>query len=124
VYLWRLLISGSQVRALVRPPKIQTYQYLIETVVIGQRDGRVIHCDTLNYSPNAAMKRRARNLCPRLTEHDLDSSAGRPGCVVKSDSRYLDPTYSALQILNQRFARGEIQKDQYTEKKTAILSGG
>jgi len=35
-----------------------------------------------------------------------------------------DPTYSALQILNERFARGEIQKDEYTEKKTAILSGG
>jgi uncharacterized membrane protein len=27
-----------------------------------------------------------------------------------------DPTYSALQILNDRFARGEIQKDEYTEK--------
>jgi putative membrane protein len=35
-----------------------------------------------------------------------------------------DPTYSALQILNERFARGEIQKDEYTEKKAAILSGG
>jgi len=35
-----------------------------------------------------------------------------------------DPTYSALQILNERFARGEIQKDEYAEKKAAILSGG
>jgi putative membrane protein len=35
-----------------------------------------------------------------------------------------DPTYSALQILNERFARGEIQKDEYTEKKAAVLSGG
>jgi uncharacterized membrane protein len=35
-----------------------------------------------------------------------------------------DPTYSALQILNEHFARGEIQKDEYTEKKAAILSGG
>ena len=35
-----------------------------------------------------------------------------------------DPTYSALQILNERYARGEIQKDEYTEKKAAILSGG
>jgi uncharacterized membrane protein len=33
-------------------------------------------------------------------------------------------TYSALQILNERLARGEIQKDEYTDKKAAILSGG
>ena len=33
-------------------------------------------------------------------------------------------THSALQILNERFARGEIQKDEYAEKKAAILSGG
>jgi putative membrane protein len=35
-----------------------------------------------------------------------------------------DPSYSALQILNERFARGEIQKDEYTEKKATILSSG
>ncbi len=35
-----------------------------------------------------------------------------------------DPTYSALQILNEHFARGEIQKDEYAEKKATILSGG
>jgi putative membrane protein len=35
-----------------------------------------------------------------------------------------DPSYSALQILNERFARGEIQKDEYTEKRAAILSSG
>lgn len=35
-----------------------------------------------------------------------------------------DPSHSALPILNERFARGEIQKDEYQEKKTAILSGG
>ncbi len=34
-----------------------------------------------------------------------------------------DPTFSALQILNERFARGEIQKQEYEEKKAAILSG-
>jgi uncharacterized membrane protein len=35
-----------------------------------------------------------------------------------------DPTYSALQILNERFAKGEIQKQEYEERKAAILSGG
>lgn len=34
------------------------------------------------------------------------------------------PTHSALQILNERFARGEIEKDEYEDKKAAILSGG
>jgi putative membrane protein len=34
-----------------------------------------------------------------------------------------DPTRSALQILNERFARGEIPKQEYEEKKAAILSG-
>lgn len=34
-----------------------------------------------------------------------------------------DPSHSALQILNERFARGEIQKQEYEEKKAAILSG-
>ena len=32
--------------------------------------------------------------------------------------------HSALQILSERFARGEIQKDEYEERKTTILSGG
>lgn len=35
-----------------------------------------------------------------------------------------DPTSSALQILNERFARSEIQKEEYAEKKATILSGG
>lgn len=34
-----------------------------------------------------------------------------------------DPTHSGLQILNERFAKGEIQKEEYNEKKAAILSG-
>lgn len=34
-----------------------------------------------------------------------------------------DPTHSALQILNERFAKGEIQRPEYDEKKAAILSG-
>ncbi len=35
-----------------------------------------------------------------------------------------DPTQSALQILNERFARGEIQKEEYGDRKATILSGG
>lgn len=35
-----------------------------------------------------------------------------------------DPAYSALRILNERFARGEIQKPEYEEKKSAILASG
>ncbi|MGD0585058.1 MAG: SHOCT domain-containing protein [Oryzomonas sp.] len=35
-----------------------------------------------------------------------------------------DPTYSAIQILNERFAKGEIQQQEYEEKKAAILSCG
>jgi putative membrane protein len=34
------------------------------------------------------------------------------------------PSHSALQILSERFARGEIQRDEYEEKRAAILSGG
>ncbi len=34
-----------------------------------------------------------------------------------------DPTHSAVQILNERFAKGEIQKEKYNERKAAILSG-
>jgi uncharacterized membrane protein len=37
---------------------------------------------------------------------------------------WADPTSSALQILNERFAKGEIQKAEYEDKKAAILSGG
>jgi len=44
---------------------------------------------------------------------------GMPG-----PGNYGDPSYSALQILNERFARGEIQKAEYEEKKAAILSTG
>jgi|SRR5690348_5150463 len=34
-----------------------------------------------------------------------------------------NPSRSAVQILNERFARGEIQKEEYTERKSALLSG-
>jgi len=56
--------------------------------------------------------------------------AHRSGCCrgmhhwgPQSHSMGGDSTYSALQILNERFARGEIQKDEYADKKAAILSG-
>jgi putative membrane protein len=39
------------------------------------------------------------------------------------DRMWRPPTDSAIQILNERFARGEIQKDEYEDKKAAILSG-
>ncbi len=35
-----------------------------------------------------------------------------------------DPSYSAMKILNERFARGEIQKAEYEDKKSTILAGG
>jgi uncharacterized membrane protein len=34
------------------------------------------------------------------------------------------PGHSALQILSERLARSEISRDEYEEKKAAILSGG
>jgi len=56
--------------------------------------------------------------------------AHRSGCCrgmhhwgPQSHSMGGDSTYSALQILNERFARGEIQKDEYADKKASILSG-
>jgi len=35
-----------------------------------------------------------------------------------------NPGHTALQILNERFARGEIARDEYEEKRATIFSGG
>jgi putative membrane protein len=37
--------------------------------------------------------------------------------------RQWNTSYSALEILDERYARGEIQKEEYQERKAAILSG-
>lgn len=37
--------------------------------------------------------------------------------------RWDDPSRTALQILNERFAKGEIPKDEFEDKKAAILAG-
>jgi putative membrane protein len=47
--------------------------------------------------------------------HMMDRGPGRS---------WADPTSSALQILNERFAKGELQKAEYEDKKAAILAGG
>ena len=55
----------------------------------------------------------------------LGHRAGGGGLPHWRPSRFPgDPTYSALQILNERFAKGEIQKQEYEERKAAIVSGG
>ena len=43
----------------------------------------------------------------------------RPSGPGRSSS---DPAYSSLQILNERFAKGDIEKREYEEKKAAILA--
>lgn len=40
-----------------------------------------------------------------------------------SMDRRWDSSYSALGILDERYARGKIQKEEYQERKAAILSG-
>jgi putative membrane protein len=40
------------------------------------------------------------------------------------EPQWRGPSHSALQILNERFARGEIQKAEYEDKKAAILAAG
>ena len=43
-------------------------------------------------------------------------------CSGSDSVQWVDPTNSALRILNERLAKGEIQKEEYIEKKTVMLS--
>jgi uncharacterized membrane protein len=44
--------------------------------------------------------------------------------IILARRRSGDGHRASLQILAERFARGEIQKEEYQEKKAAILEGG
>ena len=49
----------------------------------------------------------------------LRASGGRAGELTRPPA---DPTAPALQILNERFARGEIARQEYEERKRALLT--
>ena len=42
----------------------------------------------------------------------------------RSSADWDDPALPALRILNERFARGEIQRDEFEDKKATLLFGG
>jgi uncharacterized membrane protein len=46
-----------------------------------------------------------------------------PWHMMGSGRSWGDPAYAALQVLNERFARGEIAKQEYEDKKASLLSG-
>ena len=50
------------------------------------------------------------------------SSSGGPPHWGPGHMMDRNPSYSALQILDERYARGEIQKEEYQERKATILS--
>lgn len=49
---------------------------------------------------------------------------GWKGCMPRWRSLYGTPFDSALEVLNKRYARGEIDRNEYEEKKTAITRTG
>jgi putative membrane protein len=59
----------------------------------------------------------------RSCAHGMHAWGGPANVMGRPRGDWGDPTHSALQILNERFARGEIQKEEYTEKKAALMSG-
>ena len=54
-------------------------------------------------------------------QHGYGAHMGPPWHA--GDRAWGDPAHSAMQILGERFARGEIPKDEYEDKKAALLSG-
>jgi putative membrane protein len=58
-------------------------------------------------------------LCFFMMKGRMGSTMCRPG-FRKSVSRGEDASDSPLDILNKRYARGEVNKEEYEEKKKAI----